>query len=151
MIDIHPITERETLKIRNSVLRKGRPLEECHFPGDELGTTFHLGAFEKERIIGVATFLMNKDIHLNKIRDIKLHYCYQLRGMAVLEIAQGKGIGKKLLKQGEQILKKRNIEVLWLNARSGAAPFYEKMSYHIVSEIFDVPSVGNHYKMMKLL
>jgi GNAT superfamily N-acetyltransferase len=151
MIDIHPITERETLKIRNSVLRKGRPLEECHFPGDELGTTFHLGAFEKERIIGVATFLMNKDIHLNKIRDIKLHYCYQLRGMAVLEIAQGKGIGKKLLKQGEQILKERNIEVLWLNARSGAAPFYEKMSYHIVSDIFDVPSVGNHYKMMKLL
>jgi GNAT superfamily N-acetyltransferase len=151
MIDIRPITERETLKIRNSVLRKGRPLEECHFPGDELGTTFHLGAFEKERIIGVATFLMNKDIHLNKIRDIKLHYCYQLRGMAVLEIAQGKGIGKKLLKQGEQILKERNIEVLWLNARSGAAPFYEKMSYHIVSDIFDVPSVGNHYKMMKLL
>jgi GNAT superfamily N-acetyltransferase len=151
MIAIHPITARETLSVRNSVLRKGRTLEECHFSGDELGTTFHLGAFEKDKILGVATFLMNKDIHLNKIEDIKLHYCYQLRGMAVLEIAQGKGIGKKLLKQAEQILKERNIKVLWFNSRIGATTFYEKMSYDVVSDVFDIPTVGDHYKMMKLL
>jgi GNAT superfamily N-acetyltransferase len=94
---------------------------------------------------------MNKDIHLNKIEDIKLHYCYQLRGMAVLEIAQGKGIGKKLLKQAEQILKERNIKVLWFNSRIGATTFYEKMSYDVVSDVFDIPTVGDHYKMMKLL
>lgn len=151
MIEIFPVTARETFTVRQPVLRKGRPIEDCHFSGDDLGTTFHLGAFEKDKIIGVATFLMNKDVHLEQIKGIKLHYCYQLRGMAVLEIAQGKGIGKKILKRAEQILKERNIEVLWFNARVNATAFYEKMDYQLVGNSFDIPGVGEHYKMIKKL
>ncbi|AGC77093.1 acetyltransferase (GNAT) family protein [Nonlabens dokdonensis] len=151
MIQIIPITSRETYSVRHAVLRKGRPVEDCRFSGDELGTTFHLGAFEKDKIIGVATFLMNKDIDLEQIKHIKLHHCYQLRGMAVLEIAQGKGIGKKLLKHAEKLLKEKHIQSLWFNARVNATSFYENMGYEIVSEPFIIPKVGDHYKMMKLL
>jgi GNAT superfamily N-acetyltransferase len=151
MTEIQFITARETLKVRHKILRKGRPLEDCHFAGDELGTTFHLGAFEKGKIIGVATFMMNKDTQINLIKDIKLYNCYQLRGMAVLEVAQGKGVGKKLLKQAENLLKERHIKVLWFNARILAVPFYEKMGYKTASMIFEIPTVGEHFKMIKLL
>lgn len=151
MIKIQSITSRDTLNVRHKVLRKGRSIEECHFAGDELQTTFHLGAFEKEKIIGVATFLMNKDIQIESIEDIKLHFCYQLRGMAVLETAQGKGVGQQLLKQAEKLLKERFIKALWFNARILAVPFYEKMGYQIASDLFEIPSVGDHYKMIKLL
>ncbi|WP_438969234.1 GNAT family N-acetyltransferase [Nonlabens sp.] len=151
MIEIQSITARETLPVRHKILRKGRSLKDCHFAGDELGTTFHLGAFEKEKVVGVATFLMNKDTQLESIEDIKLHYCYQLRGMAVLETAQGKGVGKKLITRAEKLLKERFIKALWFNARILAVPFYEKMGYQIASDIFEIPSVGDHYKMIKLL
>ncbi len=151
MIQIIPITSRETYAVRHTVLRKGRPIEDCRFSGDELGTTFHLGAFEKDKIIGVGTFLMNKDIDLDQIKHIKLYQCYQLRGMAVLETAQGKGIGKKLLKHAEKLLIEKQIKTLWFNARVNATPFYKKLGYNIVSEQFLIPKVGDHYKMMKLL
>lgn len=151
MIDIQTVTARETFSVRRPVLRKGRPMEDCHFSGDELGTTFHLGAFEKDKIIGVTTCLMNKDVHLEKIAEFKLHQCYQLRGMAVLESMQGKGVGKKLLKKAEQLLKEKNIKVIWFNARIAAVPFYEKMGYEMVSDVFIIPNVGDHLKMMKIL
>jgi GNAT superfamily N-acetyltransferase len=126
-------------------------MEDCHFSGDELGTTFHLGAFEKDKIIGVTTCLMNKDVHLEKLREFKLHHCYQLRGMAVLETMQGKGVGKKLLKRAEQLLKEKDIKVIWFNARIAAVPFYEKMGYEVVSDLFVIPNVGDHFKMIKIL
>lgn len=151
MIDIQAVTARETFPVRHPVLRNGRPLEDCHFSGDELGTTFHLGAFEKDKIIGVITCLMNKDVHLEKIAAFQLHQCYQLRGMAVLESMQGKGVGKKLLKKAEQLLKEKNIRAIWFHARIVAVPFYEKMGYKIASGVFVIPNVGDHFKMIKVL
>jgi GNAT superfamily N-acetyltransferase len=148
---VKTITARETFPVRHQVLRKGRPMEDCHFSGDDLGTTFHLGAFEKEKLLGVATFLMNKDVQLEEIEPFKIHHCYQLRGMAVLEHLQGKGVGKLLIKTAESILKEKNIKVLWCNARTNAVSFYEKNGYVIVSDPFTIKNVGEHFKMMKLL
>jgi GNAT superfamily N-acetyltransferase len=151
MIEIQNITAREAIAVRHPVLRNGKPIESCHFSGDDLGTTYHLGAFEKDLLIGVATFLMNKDITIKEIKDIKLFYCYQLRGMAVIEKAQKKGIGKKILLHAEDMLRQQEIKILWFNARTTAVPFYEQLNYKVISDVFDVPGVGPHFKMMKFL
>ncbi|WP_124979492.1 GNAT family N-acetyltransferase [Nonlabens xiamenensis] len=150
-MEIRPITARETFPVRHPVLRKGRPMEECRFSGDDLGTTFHLGAFDQDQLVGVATFLMNKDIHIPEIAELKIHQCYQLRGMAVLEQYQGKNIGKRLLKKALEELKDKQIKVLWFNARAGAVSFYEAQGYQITGEIFEVPGIGPHLKMFKKL
>ena len=71
--------------------------------------------------------------------------------MAVLKQTQGKQIGKRLLHHAELLLKEKNITALWFNARNIAAPFYKKQGYQIVSDSFEIESIGPHYKMYKSL
>jgi GNAT superfamily N-acetyltransferase len=148
---IKQLTARETYPVRHAVLRKGRPLKDCAFEGDNLATTFHLGAFHKNELVAVATFVLNKAPDIIQLQQVEEATCYQLRGMAVLEELQGQQIGKMLLLQGEHILREKNIKFLWFNAREIAIPFYKKLGYSIVSDIFEIIPVGMHYKMYKVL
>lgn len=45
MIEIKKITSYETMIVRHPVLRQGKPIETCHFEGDDLSSTYHLGLF----------------------------------------------------------------------------------------------------------
>ena len=76
---------------------------------------------------------------------------YQLRGMAVLEPHQGRGIGAELLRAAEGIVRDKNAELIWFNARIGAVNFYQKFGYEIVSDEFEISGVGPHVKMLKRL
>ncbi|MCB0428194.1 MAG: GNAT family N-acetyltransferase, partial [Mangrovimonas sp.] len=120
---IKKISTIETYPVRHPVLRAGRPLEDCKFDHDDLETTFHLGLFEKNHLIGVATFLKNNSSSFPESNQ------YQLRGMAVLDHFQGKGLGAQLLNYAETELKLSQAELLWFNARERAVPFYSKLGY----------------------
>jgi ribosomal protein S18 acetylase RimI-like enzyme len=142
---IKHITALETHEVRHPVLREGKPIESCVFIGDNLKTTIHLGLFSKEKPIGVCSFLKNKH------HSIPHYNQFQLRGMAVLNEFQGKGLGQLLLKHGESELKKRKTKFLWCNARETAVRFYKKCGFEIIGEPFDIESVGLHYAMYKTL
>ena len=71
--------------------------------------------------------------------------------MAVLEAHQKKGFGKALVKYCEEYCIKENIDLIWLNTRTAAVGFYEKMNYQIIGEPFDIKDVGEHYLMFKKL
>ena len=144
-ITIRKISSKDTYPVRHPVLRKGRPLDSCRFEGDDLETTFHLGLFLDDILVGVATYLKSTNPRFSE------EFQYQLRGMAVLESEQGKHLGKALLNKGENQLKEMKIERLWCNARIGASQFYERNGYVIVGEAFDIPQVGIHYLMTKKL
>ncbi|MDP5077964.1 MAG: GNAT family N-acetyltransferase [Nonlabens sp.] len=141
----------ETYPVRLAVLRKGRTINDCAFPGDDLTSTFHLGAHHDEELVAVATFLIQKDNQIEQLKNADSSHCYQLRGMAVLDSVQGKHVGSDLLLHGEQLLRERGCSHVWFNAREGAVPFYKKQGYQIVSDIFEIVPVGMHYKMYKAL
>lgn|SRR5690606_1125687 len=144
MVQVRQISASETIPVRQPVLRKGLPVETCFFDGDELSTTVHFGVFEDENLVGVATLLDNsKDIFEGKQ--------LQLRGMAVLENVQGKGIGKILLEAGENYAKSRFFDLIWFNARTSAQSFYAKNGYLVMGEEFQIPGVGPHVVMYKKL
>lgn len=144
MIEIRQISATETLPVRQPVLRAGRPVTDCYFDGDELPKTVHYGIFKENSLVGVATFLENK-------KDTLSGKQMQLRGMAVLDIYQGKGFGKLLLKKGEALARERKMDVLWFNARINAAFFYEKQGYVTNGAPFEIPQIGTHYVMFKTL
>mgnify|MGYP003664781821 CR=1 FL=1 len=97
---IKQIAAQDTYKVRQPVLREGKPIESCIFANDDLKTTIHLGLFSNEKLVGVASFLKNKnDLILESGQ-------YQLRGMAILKAFQGKGLGKLILEHAESELKK---------------------------------------------
>lgn len=133
------------LELRHRVLRKGRPFEEAVFPGDELGSTFHYGAFFDGRLVGVVTLM------LISRPGIKEEGAYQLRGMAVDDAFRGRGVGNQLLKRVEEEVLARNGQTIWMNAREGAVGFYKRAGYHLKGGMFEIPGVGPHFYMQKSL
>ncbi|UNY97351.1 GNAT family N-acetyltransferase [Zhouia spongiae] len=136
---IKKIRPVETHAVRQPVLRPGRPAETCSFEGDNLGTTFHLGAFFGEKLVGVVTMMRAGG------------YSYQLRGMAVLEEFRKKGIGEELVRRAEEHVRNGQGNLVWMNAREVALDFYKRLGYKKYGKKFNIPLIGNHYKMKKEL
>ncbi|TDQ29940.1 GNAT family N-acetyltransferase [Tenacibaculum caenipelagi] len=139
MIKIKNISAQETYNIRLTVLRNNIDLP-YKFLEDKDMDTFHLGAFYKEKLVGIATFIKN---NINDIEGSQ----YQLRGMATLPEVRGKGYGSKLIEKAKEILQQKGITILWCNARKEAAKFYEGLGFQVIGEEFEVKKVGPHYKM----
>ncbi len=141
---IKEISAQQTWPVRHPVLRKGRPLEDVYMQADEAPTTFHLGVYYKKELVGVASFM--DDSHPEFVGEQA-----RLRGMAVLPHYRKKGLAGLLLKKGEDLLRQKNKEILWFNARIVALSFYKKMGYQTIGSEFDIPLVGPHYVMKKNL
>lgn len=142
--DLREITATETWPVRHPVLRTGRPIEDVYMEADEMETTFHLGMFYKNDIVGVASFMEDSHPEFSGIQS-------RLRGMAVLPEFRKRGIAELLLNKGEDLLKERGRTVLWFNARIVAVNFYKNLDYQIIGDEFDIPKVGPHYRMKKEL
>lgn len=143
---VKKISASATYSVRSQVLRPGRPISECYFPGDDEKDSFHLGIFKNEKLIGVASFVKNSNPFFDP------SFQYQLRGMAVLPEFKGMGIGALLLKEGESIIAKKHPEpFLWFNARITAVDFYKKQGYITFGNKFDVPGVCEHIIMYRHL
>lgn len=145
MITIKLINAKATYPIRHSVLRKGKPIETCVFKGDMLPTTLHIGLFFNNKLSGVATLLTSQnDLFTNKKQ-------YQLRGMAIIDKCQGKGLGNLIIDFIVVLLKDKNCNILWCNAREAAKTFYVKNGFSIIGEPFNIEGIGKHFIMHRSL
>ena len=135
------INADDVLNIRNIVLREGRlQLQECRFPTDQLEGSFHLGYFDADQLVCVASFHpQNYNGYPGK--------AYQLRGMATLESHRSKSVGNQLVNFAIVYLKGLRTNYMWCNARKRAIRFYANIGMEIISEEFDVPYIGPHYAM----
>ena len=141
---IKEITPEATFAVRQPVLRPGKPIESCHFDGDSLSTTKHFGYFNENNLIGIISLFKNSNENFNTKKQ------YQIRGMAVLENHQKKGIGAVLVLHTENHLKDKGEHLIWFNARESALTFYKKLGYEIKGVQFEIPGVGLHFLMFKL-
>jgi ribosomal protein S18 acetylase RimI-like enzyme len=140
---IKKITPKETYFVRNSVLRKGKPIESCYFKGDDLETTIHFGLYDDENCVAIVSVFQNKNDNFDE--DLQ----FQIRGMAVLETYQNKGFGRQLIQHCEAYLKQEKTLLLWLNARESAVSFYSKIGYSVTGIPFEIAEIGVHYCMIK--
>lgn len=144
MIQIKEILATETYAVRSAVLRKGKPLESCVFPGDELSTTKHFGLFT-DNLVGVISLFENKNPKFHDSLQM------QIRGMAILEDYQGLNLGAKLITECENKLQSGNNTLIWFNAREKAVGFYKKLGYKTIGNGFDIQDIGLHFIMHKNL
>lgn len=146
MLEIKKIQPTDTYIVRHPVLRKGKAIETCRFENDELPSTIHFGCFFEGKLVGVVS-LFEKSNNLFEEKNQ-----FQLRGMAVLEEYQKKGLGEKLIIFLENYIKNNQENALiWLNARESALKFYEKLNYVVIGNVFDIKDIGKHYMMFKHL
>jgi GNAT superfamily N-acetyltransferase len=145
-LEIRAITAGETLDLRHPILRPGLSRETAIFPGDDAPTSRHFGAFLEGRLVGVAT------IHFAPLLDRPdFDPAYQVRGMAVLEEVRGQGAGSALLAACVEEAVRGGGQWLWCNARTPAAGFYAWHDFQIQGGIFDIPTAGPHYRMIRPL
>ena len=132
----------EIVDLRYAVLRAGLPRSAAYFPGDDHSQTVHLAAKDGEKVIGCATVLVN---------EWNGEAACQVRGMAVEPGQQSRGIGKEILREVESVAREAGVKIVWANARVPASAFYLKNGWEIVSEEFDIPTAGPHFKMVRKL
>lgn len=71
MATIKKITTHETYSVRLPVLRKGKPIESCHFDGDDLKTTIHFGLYLTKELVGVVSLFKKNNPLFHKITNSK--------------------------------------------------------------------------------
>lgn len=144
-IIVKEIKSIETRPLRQSVLRTNWTLEQLFYEGDDDIDTYHAGAFDKEKIIGIAS------VYRKAKKGENNNNSWQLRGMAVDPEYRGKGIGKLTLENCINYIKSKNGKILWCNARLVAVDFYKSFGFAIKSDLFEIDDIGPHYIMDKLL
>jgi GNAT superfamily N-acetyltransferase len=141
-VDFQRVTAREIIDLRHAVLRAGLPKESAKFSGDGDPEAVHLAARDGAKVVGCATVLVN---------EWDGERACQLRGMAVDPVYRRRGVGKQLLVEVDLVAVEKNVGMLWANVRKAAVAFYQKCGWGIVSEEFEVPTAGPHFKMVRRL
>jgi GNAT superfamily N-acetyltransferase len=133
----------EILALRHAELRPGLALDTARFDGDDEPTTRHLAAFLPDATapVGCASLMA---------RPWRGEPAFQLRGMATRAALARRGIGTAVLRGAESTVHPE-VGVLWCHARVSAVPFYRRLGWEIVSEVFDIPTVGPHHTMLRRL
>lgn len=142
---IREISASETYAVRHPVLRNTKPVESCHFEGDDLRTTKHFGYYEKNVLLGVASVFVAANPEFEYPSQL------QLRGMAVLLDQQKKGIGEQLVRHIDEYARANRFRLIWFNAREVAVGFYQKLGYEVWGGPFHISGIGIHFLMFKKL
>lgn len=142
-MDIKVVAAKDIRPLRNLVLRPNLPIETTYYDLDNDIETFHLASIMDNTIISIGTFYPENDIELQTKNG------YRLRGMATHPKFRRKSAATKLMKKSFVLLKEKKCDVLWCNARLVAVEFYTSLGFKITGKIFDIPSIGPHYKMYK--
>jgi GNAT superfamily N-acetyltransferase len=132
--------------LRRDVLRPGQPLSKVMHDYDFAPDTFHVAAFgPRNQVAACATFYPEPPPHDEN--DADNDHSWRLRAMASLPQLRGQGYGAPTLRYGIAEIRRRGGTLLWCNARTGAVGFYERIGFSIVSDEFEVVSIGPHFVM----
>ena len=70
--------------------------------------------------------------------------------VAVLASARGTGVGTALMERLHELALARGVAAVWCNAQVSAAPFYVRLGYRIVGELFQEAGI-DHVRMEREL
>jgi predicted GNAT family N-acyltransferase len=126
------------VQLRYAVLRK--PLN-LNFTAEQLeaeSAFFHLGYFEHEKIIACLILAPEKNGKM-KMKQVAVDFEFQ-----------GKGIGAALVKAAESFALEKGFKTMYCHARDTAVPFYLKLGYHQIGEMFEEVTIP-HFEMEKAI
>ena len=144
-MEFRKINAEDTYTIRHLVLRPHQSLDDCKYPADFESKSFHLGAYLDHQLISVASFYQEVNPALNGQLQ------FRLRGMATLPDFRGKKAGSGLLFEGLEIIRKRESDTFWCNARTTVSDFYKSLGMDEMGKVFDIHPIGPHKLMYMYL
>lgn len=148
---VRSISAAETRQLRSAVLRPGIPPEDLVYPGDDHRQSLHVGAFDGDTLVAIATVYPEPPPEAQRGEIPEDAYdegaSIRLRGMGSLPEVRGQGYGRAALERSFAHGRAIGAGFLWCNARLVAVPFYERLGLEAVGEEFDIPGIGPHYVM----
>ncbi len=138
-MEVRPVGSKDVRPLRQAILRPGQSWDETAYPGDDDPSTVHLGAFDADRLIGIAS--LYREPRAGRPEG------WRLRGMATAEDSRGRGAGRALLAASVAHVAARGGGELWCNARTPAVRFYSAAGFEVLSDEFDIPGIGPHVVM----
>jgi predicted GNAT family N-acyltransferase len=141
-VTVDEVAPEVTYDLRRAVLRPGGG--DVVWAGDEHPATVHLAARDAAgRVVGV---LRLSPAPCPWRADPRAPW--QLRGMATDPEVRGSGVGRALVVAAVATVADRGGDLVWCDARTTAAGFYERMGFTVVSDPFDKPGIGPHVGMV---
>jgi len=144
-LELRRATIDEILPLRHAELRPGRPLSTARFDGDDDPATRHFGAFLRDtgELVGCVSCMR---------RPRAGAAAWQVRGMATRGDLVRRGIGRALLGYTVGALGAEDgPRLLWCNARVEALGFWQREGWTVASDVFDIPDVGPHRVLRRVL
>ena len=139
-ITIEQVEAAVTYPLRMQELREGRSPE---IEEDDAPYTLHLAArMDSGEIVGVVRF------HPRDCPWRDTEGSWQLRGMATDPLVRGRGVGRALVAEGLSRVSAMGAQLVWCDARKAAVGFYRRMGFTVVTEEYDLRSVGLHRGMV---
>jgi predicted GNAT family N-acyltransferase len=141
-LTVEEVEPEITYELRGAILRPNGG--EITWAGDEDPETFHLAARTADgRVVGVVRF-SPAPCPWRPLATAP----WQLRGMATDMAVRGSGAGRTMVEDGLQRVGSRGGDLVWCDARTSAAGFYERMGFTVVTEEFEKPGIGPHVGMV---
>ncbi len=144
--NVRSIASEETYTLRHRILRPTQSLAECAYPEDHAEHTYHAGYYRDQQLLGIGTIF-------REARPAStLPTIWRIRGMAVSKEAQGQGIGGQVLRALLAYAASQSVPAeVWCNGRAGVQGFYERFGFQREGDVFEVPPIGPHVLMSRIL
>ncbi len=136
---VRPVTPGQTRPLRHAVLRPHQALGDL--AASEPPGAFAVGAFADGGEL-VAVGLIGPDGEPGS---------WRVRGMATAPAARGRGLGTAVLEALLEHATAHGAQRVWCNVRTPARSLYERAGFHPVSEEFELPDIGPHLVMERLM
>lgn len=140
-VELRPAGLAAVRELRHLVLRPHQRPEELLYPHDEDPDALHLGAFEGDRLVAVASITREPPPGSDDER------AWRIRGMATLPGDRGRGIGGRLLVACLDHARTHDASMVWGNARITALAFYQRHGFASVRGPYDLPGIGPHHEV----
>jgi len=141
-VSVDEVEPAVTYELRGAILRPNGG--EITWAGDDAEDTFHLAARTPDgRVVGVVRFTPAPC----PWRPLASSG-WQLRGMATDTAVRGSGAGRAMVEDGLRRVAARGGDLVWCDARTSAAGFYERMGFTAVTDEFEKPGIGPHVGMV---
>jgi GNAT superfamily N-acetyltransferase len=134
---VRQLVARDTIALRDAVLRSSLPPGGSHYPGDEAPDTLHLGAFLSSTLVAIATLCREP------MPDEQSTTSWRLRGMATLPEYRGRGFGKQLAQHCIAYAVEQRGTLVWCTSRVATVPFYRALGFAESGETFSLPQYSD--------
>ncbi len=144
-VEIRPADLVEVRELRHLLLRPHQRPEELVYEGDDAPEALHLGAFEGELLVGIASITREPPPGAGDPA------AWRVRGMATVPERRGWGIGGELLEACIDHARSHGASIVWCNGRLPARSFYELHGFAVERGPFEVAGIGPHVELRRLI